>query len=332
MRLRALHSILILTALLLSGCSAAEVTAVPDTSRVTVGTRPPEGGYQQLGAITATHGGGCGLYGSRGDYEGAHTKLRNKAATLGADYVQIIKVTPPHLEGICMNQAFVIDGLAYKMTVGSAQAAPEPKKPVASFGTGFLIRPDGMLATAYHVIEGATRIEVKCPGTAATTAMAESNAPSNDLAVLRIVSSNLPYLPLAKPRSIRPGDRVFTVGFPVASVLGADAKFSDGSVAGLSGPGGEASLVQITVPIQPGNSGGPLLNEAGEVVGVVTSSAAIRPFLAMTGTLPQNVNWAVKSEYLRPLIDEPVPLTTPTERRQLVDRAIQATCYIRADR
>ena len=62
-------------------------------------------------------------------------------------------------------------------------------------------------------------------------------------------------------------------------------------------PGGSASILQMSVPIQPGNSGGPLIDEHGRVVGIVTSTAALKNFLHFTGTLPQNLNWAVRAEY-----------------------------------
>jgi hypothetical protein len=110
----------LLSVFLLAGCAAAQVAPTPDASRVTIGTSPPQGPYEQLGTITATHGGGCGLYGARGSLEGAYTILRNKAAQLGADYVQILRLSEPHVVPGCSVQAFVLDGLAYKR----ATAAP----------------------------------------------------------------------------------------------------------------------------------------------------------------------------------------------------------------
>ncbi len=122
---RATHTLgLVLLALVLAACTAAEVIVAPDTSRVRTGNQPPVGAHQQIGAVTAQHGGGCGLYGTRGNYEGAYTLLRNKAAKLGADYVHILRVTEPRLEGICMNQAFVIDGMAYKIAQRQPPAGP----------------------------------------------------------------------------------------------------------------------------------------------------------------------------------------------------------------
>jgi len=115
----------LLVLLLLAGCTAAHVAVEPSAGTVTGGTQsPPSGAYAQLGAITATHGGGCGLYGSRGTYEGAFTILRNKAAAIGADYVQIIKVTEPRMEGVCMRQAYTLDGIAYRRVAAASMPAP----------------------------------------------------------------------------------------------------------------------------------------------------------------------------------------------------------------
>ena len=75
-----------------------------------------------------------------------------------------------------------------------------------------------------------------------------------------------------------------------------------------------------------------MLTSEGEVVGVVTSSAAVRAFLSMTGTLPQNLNWAVKAEYARPLFDVPPAQPPASTRRAAIDRALQATCLIEVRR
>ena len=92
-----------------------------------VGSRPPEGAYDQLGAITATHGGGCGLYGTGGNYEGAYTIVRNRALELAANYVQILKITEPQYKGICYHRGYVIDAMAYRVHPGSASTAPVPQ-------------------------------------------------------------------------------------------------------------------------------------------------------------------------------------------------------------
>lgn len=129
---------------------------------------------------------------------------------------------------------------------------------------------------------------------------------------------------------MRAGDHVFTVGFPAAAFLGTEPKYTDGSVSALSGPGNEATLIQMTVPVQPGNSGGPLLNDEGQIVGVVTSTAALLAFLEGTGTLPQNVNWAVKSEYATLLFQAPAKQAPASSRTEAISSATKATCMIEA--
>ena len=124
------------------------------------------------------------------------------------------------------------------------------------------------------------------------------------------------------------GDWVFTFGFPTKSILGSEPKFTEGSVSALSGVGGEASFLQISVPVQPGNSGGPLANERGEVVGVIAASAALEPFLKATGTLPQNVNWAVKAEYAQLLFDPPTLSRVASNRRDAIEMAKAAICEV----
>jgi len=120
------------------------------------------------------------------------------------------------------------------------------------------------------------------------------------------------------------------MGYPVADVMGQEPKFTEGSVSALSGIGGEAALLQISVPIQPGNSGGPLVNERGEVVGVVTSTAAVRTFFAVTGTLPQNVNWAVKADYARLMFNAPGVKSLAVSREQAIQWTRGAICLVEA--
>lgn len=161
-------------------------------------------------------------------------------------------------------------------------------------------------------------------------ATVEQSAATTDLALLRVSVPTPSYLSLASPRSAKVGQAVFTLGFPVTSVLGMEPKFTDGSISALSGAQGEASLLQITVPVQPGNSGGPLLNDQGHVVGIVTSTAAILPFAAATGALPQNVNWAVKADYARPLFNAPEGLPPAKTRDDAIDQSRRALCRVEA--
>jgi S1-C subfamily serine protease len=98
------------------------------------------------------------------------------------------------------------------------------------------------------------------------------------------------------------GDRVFTMGFPVEDLLGQEPKFTDGSISSLSGIKGEATFLQITVPVHPGNSGGPLLSEDGKAVGVIAATIAFQLFMEQTRTMPQNINYAVSGSFVAPLL------------------------------
>lgn len=175
------------------------------------------------------------------------------------------------------------------------------KKTKSGTGTAFAVYNPQTLITAHHVIEGADSVSVTCHSGGSGKAEVIKVDPSNDLALLKIDFSTSGFLSVGDV-DLKVGQKVFTLGYPVPEILGANVKYSEGVVSSLSGLMGAASLLQITTPIQPGNSGGPLLNEQGELVGIITSTAAVSAFMRYTGTLPQSVNWAVKSGYMKPLL------------------------------
>jgi hypothetical protein len=147
-----------------------------------------------------------------------------------------------------------------------------------------------------------------------------------------LLSTGVPradYLTLAGAESLAAGERVFTIGFPAPEILGSEPKFTEGTISSLTGPGGDDAFLQMSVPVQPGNSGGPLVNHAGLVVGVVDSTMGSRAFEAQTGALPQNINWAVKGTYAALLLggDAPTPLP-PTTREGAIERTQAAVCSV----
>jgi S1-C subfamily serine protease len=88
----------------------------------------------------------------------------------------------------------------------------------------------------------------------------------------------------------------------------------------------------MSIPVQPGNSGGPVVASDGSVVGVVTATEAVAAFLQATGTLPQNINWAVKAEYAKPMFDQPpAPKPMAKSRSEAIQRATQASCLVLAE-
>lgn len=208
----------------------------------------------------------------------------------------------------------------------------ETPRPTKVVGTAFGVAPEGLLLTAFHLVADARFIRILCPGVPEMDAHLLRGSPALDLALIRVAGRVTGYLPLANTRSLQVGDPIFTVGFPVPHLLGRDPKFTDGVVSALTAVGRENALFQMTVPVQPGNSGGPVVNSEGRVVGVVVSTAAVEAFLAGTGTLPQNVNWAVKADYAIPLFEPPADGPTFGTRRESIDRALRATCLLEAER
>jgi len=120
---------------------------------------------------------------------------------------------------------------------------------------------------------------------------------ANDLALLK-AEGRFAALPVAASRGVKLGGTVATVGFPNIGLQGFAPKLCKGEIAALSGAGDDARYFQISVPVQPGNSGGALVDERGNVVGVVSAKLSARAALATSGALPENVNYAVKSSFL----------------------------------
>ena len=127
---------------------------------------------------------------------------------------------------------------------------------------------------------------------------------ANDLAVLKPVdwkARRRTALPLA-PHGAALGKRVFTLGYPEPDTLGQHIKMTSGEVSGTSGPHDDAHDLQISAPIQPGNSGGPVLTWDGAVVGIVDSK--LNSFDGDDQSKPELINYAVKAAYLRPMLED----------------------------
>ena len=197
-----------------------------------------------------------------------------------------------------------------------------------SFGTAFFVGPEGFALTAFHVVNGATRIGCRTGDGAVHEAALARMSQANDLALLRVDIRPAHFLGFAPRGSLRPGERVFTIGYGAPNYLGiSEPRFSEGAVSALSGLQADNAYVQITVPIQPGNSGGPLVNEAGQVVGIIDSTAGVEDFAQAEGALPQSVNWAIKADYATPLLP-PQPPAAPRTRAQAIALTHDAVCLV----
>lgn len=165
-------------------------------------------------------------------------------------------------------------------------------------GTGFALK-GGLVCTNYHVIEGAKNIKVVGVGGKNSNAFSAEVVGSdkvNDLAILKITDSRfssfgqIPYG--VKTSMDEVGEEVFVLGFPMTSTMGEEIKLTTGVISSRTGFQGDVSLYQISAPVQPGNSGGPLFDSKGYLIGVVCAKHG--------GA--ENVSYAVKASYLQDLL------------------------------
>jgi hypothetical protein len=165
-------------------------------------------------------------------------------------------------------------------------------------GTGFFISTEGYIGTSYHVVEGAKLVQIRTFNGKIAEASIVKTDPRNDLAILKIEGGGFKPLQIQSSLEVKRGDKVYAMGFPRLWDQGFEPKITDGLISSLSGMHDEGVMFQISNPIQPGNSGGPLFLENGKVVGIIKGSFSETYAIKTSGSLPQNVNYAVKSNYL----------------------------------
>lgn len=189
-----------------------------------------------------------------------------------------------------------------KILPNSPESSKGNTTKIVKNGTGFFITEDGYILTASHVVEDVSEVQIVWNNQfyPAKVILADR---SMDVAVLKVEGKEFPALPLAGSSVIKTGDEVFTVGFPQINLQGKEAKYTNGSISSLSGIEDNPRYFQISIPVQPGNSGGPLVSSKGQVVGIVVARLSDVNTLLTTGMLPQNVNYALKSSFVLPFLE-----------------------------
>jgi len=177
-----------------------------------------------------------------------------------------------------------------------------------SLGSGFAVAADGKVVTNYHVIKGAhSGVAKLADGTLLPVEGALAVDTNKDLAVLKVKGKTLPFLKVASISDLNVGDHVVAIGSP----LGLEGTVSDGIVSALRQETLGKDWIQTTAPVSSGNSGGPLLNMNGIVVGVITRQVSLEQ--------GQNLNFAIPAgevESLLSMSTEPVPLSSIDENQQ----------------
>ena len=211
---------------------------------------------------------------------------------------------------------------------------PEPE--LEGNGSGFVIGRDGQttfVVTNHHVVEDCAKVTVVYAGKLYEASVRAKDA-NSDLALLET------NIPAARPASFsslsraRLGEAVTAAGYPLQGLLSKSLNATGGNVSALAGLGDDAKHLQIIAPLQPGNSGGPLLDASGNVVGVAASKLNAIAAAELTGDLPQNVNFAIKAALVRSFLDihavdyKRLPSETKLEPEKLTERARQFTVAV----
>ena len=237
-----------------------------------------------------------------------------------------LSLTSGPFEWVNMNNTarkiyYVVTGTSFHVRLQGYPYLPKPEPPreasavpladVTVTGSGFILPRSGYVVTNHHVVEGIPHLQVMSATRGRTTgATVVVKDPTNDLAVLKLDDPTAlvpsggaaPYA-IGVGTAVKVGQEVFTMGFPLGDIMGATPRLSSGRVDSLFGPEDDPTVYQISNPLQPGNSGGPLFNMKGELVGIVSSGLDAKAFYERSGVIPQNVNFAVKATYLKSLLE-----------------------------
>lgn len=178
----------------------------------------------------------------------------------------------------------------------NGEKVSKPANKLKQTGTGFFITENGYFITNHHVVDGAKKIQIKTSEGIVDAVIIRLDE-AMDLALLK-AEGTFKALPVSDSRSTRLGATVATLGFPSVNLMGFEPKLSKGEISSLAGLSDDAKHFQISVSVQPGSSGGPLFDVRGNVVGVILSQLDQKAALRITGTLAQNVNYAIKGSYL----------------------------------
>jgi S1-C subfamily serine protease len=204
-------------------------------------------------------------------------------------------------------------------------------------GTGFFINDQGELVTNHHVVKNCTQLFSQVGKTYARAELRVED-PEKDLAVLKTPDvTNTKFASFAKDPQVQIGQTIVTLGYPLQGLLTSSPTLSTGIVSALAGPHDIKELFQHSAPVQPGNSGGPVIDEHGKVVGIVVGSLSTIMLARATGAIPQNLNFAIQGGVVQQFLtahkvkyvtrkDKPKPLGATELASQASSYTVQVLC------
>jgi S1-C subfamily serine protease len=194
-----------------------------------------------------------------------------------------------------------------------------PNKVVsASSGSGFAVSSDGHVITNYHVINGCKNVKIHHKGKS-IPATVVSFDPNNDLALLKgdFRPSTVLALSTNSPELLQD---VYVAGYPFGRKVSTGVKVTKGIISSLTGIGNNFSNIQIDAALQPGNSGGPILDDKGNVVGVAVARLDKIKTLKKLGSLPENTNFGIKTSVVRTIL-ESSNVSSPNPSRSSISKS-----------
>lgn len=175
---------------------------------------------------------------------------------------------------------------------------PAPAHPKLRFltGSGIIVNDEGYILTSAHVVKSCKSIAVKAANIDALSAKLEVIDPKNDLALLKTSAGyGLPAQFRSESKPAKLGETIGVIGYPLTDYLSAEPKATFGQINSVAGLGNDYTLLQISAPIQSGNSGGPVIDTSGNVIAIVVSRLSL-DLGSKSGDIPQNVNFAIRGE------------------------------------
>ena len=189
--------------------------------------------------------------------------------------------------------------------IGGEVAVPnEPGTVLRSTGTGFFVSARGHILTNYRVVNGCSRLVMRMLGEAPIDAQLIATNDEVDLALLKVDSSPAEWAVFREGRAVRQGEEIVVYGFPLTNLLSKQGNLTAGLVTALSGGPNDLTQIQISAQIGPGNSGGPVMDRSGNVIGIIVSTLTTAGIVEDAGgVLPQNLNFAVRDSVVGSFLD-----------------------------
>lgn len=244
--------------------------------------------------------------------EDAIDQLRYKTKLLGGNAITNLLCEPVEGTNLAKNCWSSITCYGTAIRVTSEAPKSRAKKPHVLQGTGFFIGKLPIVVTNYHVVGDTEDVEIILQNGQIVKGRVIKRDEANDLALVGFneFRSDPEGFRLFPSYKVKAGQDIYVIGYPLEAVLGDNPSITKGIISSTVGLQGDSRHLRITAQINPGNSGGPVLDVYGRVIGVVSYTLNKLYVAKMTGHIPEGTNFAVKSDVLLNILDDPEGLIT----------------------